>query len=441
VRELHLSLYSEHIEDISFLYDQRNALIADSDVPWVNLQRFEERIEAHIDALVVGGQTALELCRARAAEGDAGELHAAVCVFCRCKASTLLEEVWRTLDFADAAKVRAVTEALKLELPQDWNKVCEQALTRAGEHMVPILSLVCASRRILVGEDLLIRMTVQPELVRPQTLWALGRIAAAGPVVPALVGFCDHAEPGIKESALLALLRIGERRDLRAFYLLAQVEDWPQMALGLSGNQAAATVLRQRTESGRATPNTLLSLGLLGDVTTVRALCQQLLDETLAPSAALALHWITGAPLYGEEFVADEMPTAELFDTELTAWRESGELPRRSDGKPFGHVVQKLACDSARWGDWLEMNAQRFDSRLRYRRGQPYSRTAVFHCLLDESAPGILRRLAYEELVIRFRCPIPFEVDWRVVDQRAALREVARWVATENDVDAVGGWR
>ena len=436
-----MSLYSEHIEDISFLYDQRNALIADSDVPWVNLQKFEERIEAHIDALVVGGQAALELCRARAAEGDAGELHAAVCVFCRCKASALLEEVWRTLDFGDAAKVRAVTEALKLELPQEWNKICEQALIRAGEELVPILSIVCASRRIPVGEELLGRLTERPDLVRPQTLWALGRIATTGPAVPSLLRYCDHAEPDVKASALLALLRIGERRDLHAFYLVAQLEDWPQVALGLSGNQSAATVLRQRVESGRATPNTLLSLGLLGDVTTVRALRLQLLDETLAPSAALALHWITGAPLYGDEFVADEMSTSELFDAELTAWRESGELPRRSDGKPFGHMVQKLACDAAQWDGWLEINAPRFDSKLRYRRGQPYSLTAVFHCLLDESAPGILRRLAYEELVIRFGCPVPFETDWRVVNQRAALREMARWATMEKDVGAVGGWQ
>ena len=65
MRELHLSLYAEHLEDVSFLYDQRNALLADPEVPWARLHAFEQRIEAHIDALVIGAELALEMCRSQ----------------------------------------------------------------------------------------------------------------------------------------------------------------------------------------------------------------------------------------------------------------------------------------------------------------------------------------------------------------------------------------
>jgi uncharacterized protein (TIGR02270 family) len=440
VRELHLSLYAEHLEDLSFLYDQRNALLTDPEIPWARLHAFEERIEAHIDALVIGGEPALELCRGRLDEGDPGELHAAVCVFCRSQASGLLEEVWRKLDFSKPARVRAVTEALKLELPARWREASELALAKAGDKLVPILATVCASRRMPVAQNLLARLQAAPHLVSPQTVWALGRVSAPGAVVPALATYCAHSDDAVKAAALTALLRIGERRDLRAYHLLAQTEDWPQLALGLSAGRSAATVLRQCVESGRAKPDTLLSLGLLGDVTTVRTLCGQLTNEELSASAALALHWITGAPLYGQEFVADEMPETELFESELQAWRDAGELPKRSDGKAFGHAVQRLSSDPEHWQAWLESNAHRFDPEVRYRRGEPYSSTAVLRCLLDESSPGLLRRLACEELAIRFKCPVPFEADWRIVDQRAALRELAQWVVTNREGFEVGGW-
>jgi uncharacterized protein (TIGR02270 family) len=440
MRELHLSLYAEHLEDVSFLYDQRNALLTDPEVPWARLHAFEERIEAHIDALVIGAEPALEMCRSRLEEGDPGELYAAVCVFCRSKASVLLEEVWRKLDFSNPARVRAVTEALKLELPGQWQQAGEQALMQADDRLVPILAIVCGSRRLPVADGLLARLQARPHLVLPQTMWALGRVSTPGPAVPALVTYSSHPDDAVKQSALTGLLRIGERRDLRAYHLLAQTEVWPQLALGLSAGRSAATVLRQCAESGRASEATLLSLGLLGDVTTVRALCQQLTDEALSATAALALYWITGAPLYGQEFIAEDAIEAELFESELLAWRETGELPRRSDGKPFGHAVQRLSCDPEQWQRWLKINVQRFDPQVRYRKGEPYSLSAVLHCLLDECAPGVFRRLAYEELVIRFKCPVAFETDWRVSDQRAALSEMGRWARANSEGFEVGAW-
>jgi uncharacterized protein (TIGR02270 family) len=441
-RDFLMQMYLEHLEDAAFLYDQRHALMADADLPWVRLQDFEERLEAHIDALVIGGELALEVCRSRAAEGEAAELYAAVCVFCRNKGSHLLGEVWRVLDFADRAKVRAVTEALKFELPNEWRAPCEQALMRADDQLVPILAVVCASRSISVGDRLLARLAARPPLVQPLTIWALVRTGTAAEfAVPMLAQYCSHADVAVRASALTGLLRFDDRRTLRSFYLAAQTEDWPQLALGLGGDRSAATGLRQRAESGRATHDTLLALGLLGDLSTVRVLCQCLSNEELSGIASLALHWITGARLFGEEFIPEEADELELTESELIAFRDRAELPKRADGKPFGHAVQRLTTDAAQWNAWLEANARRFDPSVRYRKGKPYSVTAVLHCLVDESTPGRLRQLAYEELVIRFGCPVPFEADWRVADQKSVLREIGRWAMTDGERFEIGSWR
>lgn len=439
LRAFRIAMYREHLEDAAFLYDQRNALLGDGETSWLRLHDFEERLEANIDALVIGGDLALGECRTRAAEGEPGELHAAVCVYCRRADSSLLAELWRALDFTDRAKVRAVTEALKVELPAEWGEACIRAIARGNAQLVPLLSIVCGSRRIAADAALTDRLAAQPELIGPETIWALSRSPARASA-PFLESCCQHDDPVVRASALRALLCMGDRRLLRGAHLTAQTADWPRLALGLGGDRSAATVLRHQAEAGGATKDTLLALGLLGDLSAVRILYEYLPHEELGETAALALHTITGAALYDQEFVPEPIDPRELLETELAAWRERGEVPRRIDGRPFGHVLQRLTRDPARWEDWLRANMPRFDARLRYRRGQPCSPAVLLQCLLDESSPRPMRQLAYEELVIRYGCVVPFESDWRVADQRSALRAIADWVLAEQSRGEPGAW-
>jgi hypothetical protein len=74
VRAFRRGLYAEHLEEASFLYEQRRALLVNPELAWTQIGDFEGRIEAHIDAVVVGGDIALDVCRERVAEGDPGEL-------------------------------------------------------------------------------------------------------------------------------------------------------------------------------------------------------------------------------------------------------------------------------------------------------------------------------------------------------------------------------
>src|ERR1019366_3105391 len=78
-----IRLYEEYLEEASFLYAQRRTIFQNPEIQWTKIGQFEERLEAHIDGLVVGGTLALEVAAAHAAGGDGGELFAAVGVFCR----------------------------------------------------------------------------------------------------------------------------------------------------------------------------------------------------------------------------------------------------------------------------------------------------------------------------------------------------------------------
>ena len=106
-------LYSVHLEEASFLYEQRLSLLDDPEVTWKDVREFEDRFEAHIEALVVGGEPALEVCRDQSQEGDFGELHAAVRVFCRQNKGNLVADAWQDLDTEDLERTKAICDALK----------------------------------------------------------------------------------------------------------------------------------------------------------------------------------------------------------------------------------------------------------------------------------------------------------------------------------------
>src|SRR5260370_5715159 len=113
-----VELYEEYLEEASFLYEQRLTLLHNPEVTWKKIGEFEERLEAHIDGLVVGDKLALEVCTRHADEGDYGELYTATCVFCRQDQRDSVLAIFDQLDPADTKKTSAVAAALKYELPE-----------------------------------------------------------------------------------------------------------------------------------------------------------------------------------------------------------------------------------------------------------------------------------------------------------------------------------
>src|SRR6188768_4184569 len=146
-RQFRISLYEEHFEEASFLYEQARSLIRDAEIPWTALADFQERLEAHIDALIVGDALAMNVCRKRALEGDAGELFAAVCLVCRQAKASVLADLLSSVDLDDLSRVHAITEALKHELPAEWSDFCLRAIEHGDARLVPVLARAAAYRR------------------------------------------------------------------------------------------------------------------------------------------------------------------------------------------------------------------------------------------------------------------------------------------------------
>src|SRR5262249_4094259 len=161
--------------------------------------------------------------------------------------------------------------------------------------------------------------------------------------------------------------------------------------------------------AGQAEADCLIALGLLGDASAIATLLAYLTTH-VAESASMALQLITGAQLYEEVFVPDEIDEDELFEDEQERFKQ-GQLPTRPDGQRFGTTITRLSQNPEDWQKWWTDNKGRFDPRIRYRNGQPYSPACLLENLEAERSRHMIRQLAYEELVIRYGVDFPFETD------------------------------
>jgi len=87
------NLYLEHLEEASLLYEYRMSLSDYSEESDQDKEDTEERFEAHIDALVIGSDIAIDVCRQQISEGEYEALYPSICLFCRQHRMDLIQEV------------------------------------------------------------------------------------------------------------------------------------------------------------------------------------------------------------------------------------------------------------------------------------------------------------------------------------------------------------
>jgi uncharacterized protein (TIGR02270 family) len=437
-RRFYVELYEEHLEEASFLYAQRLTLLDDLEVSWITVGEWDERLEAHIDALVVGEDLALEVCAQHAAEGDFGELFAAVCVFCRQQRFDLLQKVLAALDLEDPEKLQAMADALKYECPAEWQPELLRVLPADDPRMRFLQATFCGYRRMREAREWSTITEGDPPAVIGRVAWACGRIGSGGEKT-LLRQAMAHEDGAVRSAAILALLRLGDHQ----FVLesLGTVSDrpipWPTVAVGES--RTLVNLLLSRVARSTPTPDELLALGILGDVAAVPVLLAHLPQEELAPAAALGLNVMTGAELYEKAFIPEVMDEDELFEDEKEQVKK-GQPVLRPDGKPYGENVVRLSQKAEDWQQWWSANKQRFKAGLRYRSGAPFSPGPLVENMAFEKTPRKIRQLAYEELVIRYGADIPFEADMPVTQQQAAIAKWKSWVTANEGRFKPGEW-
>ena len=432
-----IELYQEYLSEASFLYEQRLGLFNDPEITWLDIDDFEQRLEPHIDGLVVGEDLALEVCK-QAIDGDFGTLHAAVRVFCRQNRKDLVLEVLKALDPEDKEKITAFTDALKYEMPEEWQNEFIQMLTEGNEKIVTIVATIAGYRRWNTGRQFIQAIEKSSAESLSKIIWTLGRIREKEAQYLLLQNLLKHEDEAICSASALALLRMGEPTVVDN--CVRNIEsDWAIVPLALGGSRSVVSVLLQSPSAGDGSKDYLYALGLLGDIAAVEILIAKLANDKLASSAAMALNLISGAEMYEEVSIPEEITEDELFEEELEKFKQ-GQVPTRSDGKLFGITITQISQKHEDWQKWWKENKSHFDPDIRYRNGKPYSLPCLLENLEFPKSPHMVRKLAYEELVIRYGMELPFEVDMFVVQQRQALANIAQWIKANSKRFQAGKW-
>ncbi len=433
-------LYEEHLEEASFLYEQRHAFFHDPDISWIEIQDVENRFEAHIDALVIGGDAALEVCVARVVEGDPGELHAAIRTFCRQRRIDLLEQVLDELDIEDEDRVAAACDALKHEWPGAWTADIERLIREHPHGAKALLPTVIGYRRLPLDQLLVSLLSDCPEAHLHAPIWSLGRLRTPHPPsISALTPFQEHPDPILVAAAALAMMRMSQPLSAECAVQPSEACDFRTLLqIMLAGGARDTAFLLERLDDSDGASDIALALGVLGDLRAILPLIQRLEDDSVAGSVALALNLITGAGLYEEVFVPDEVDPDELLDHEIEKLDRGESL--YPPGQVPGTTIERLSQDAATWQQWWQDNLGRFRTGIRYRNGRPFTPDCLLDNLRDERSPYFVRQTAYEELVVRYKIDVHFETDMPVPGQLTAVYRMAEIISQGNSQWQAGQW-
>jgi len=432
-----IALYEEHLEEASFLYGLSRALLINPDISWKKIGEFEERLEAHIDGLVVGDKLAMEICGRRAVEGDFGELFTATCVFCRQGQRDRVLAIFDQLDPADAERAGAVADALKYELPDAWSQDFLSLLSSGDPKLAPILARAFGYRRLQCGPQLLTAMRRCSAAALTEVVWALGRIGYS-PAAESLLGYLKSEDEPVRSAAAVALARLGEPRVVDVCLDQARPSSWSILPLALAGGRSVLSRLTEIATRG-AGADCFTALGLIGDPASIPLLISSLERSDTAAHAAIALQCLTGAGLSETVFMPEQVEEDELFDSEREQLKQS-KKPVRGDGSPFGSTVKRRSQSPDNWNTWWRANATRFTTGMRYRHGSPITPERLIEMLTAESTPHLLRRSCMEELVTRYGKDFGIETDMPVERQIIALEKAADWARSSGAQFREGAW-
>ena len=413
-------LHREHVREIAFLYDQREAALARETTTVRELENTEERLRAHLGGLLVEPSEDFALLLDFAASPEPGECYAAVRALCQLDRRDELAKVLAAAAWAEPKIAQAIARALGCELRLQWTPLLNAWLAASHGPQTAALARVAGWRNLGLGAVLEQALDESCDDPGP-LLWALGRLRSK----TASSKFFHYVQNGTAQvrqtAALGALQALAQPQLVPKLEQAAASESWAAIPLAVAAGSSAAQVLGRRLEAGNADALVVTALGLCGCLSAVRPLLAALTEPTLAAAAATALHLLSGAELWEE---VDDIDESILHDEELAALRQ-GKL----NAKQLQMTVVRLSRDRAAWKAWWRGDGRALVPSVRYRLGQPFDPGSSLAALLSPQFAPWLRDIMAQEIEIRYRVNVRFVADMMVNEQRGCIREAERYLA------------
>lgn len=399
-------LYTDHLEEVGFLLAQREELLHDPEIKWPDIGEFEDRLIAHLEGLVLGGNDADDVSREFLTSDDCDNIRAASFALAHSKNADAIVSVVSAIDSADETLVQPFVSGML--------------------HAPSSLDLSASLLPMLKHDSPAVRMNV---------ISLLGYRRQGDP--NAIAACLDDSESAVVKAAAIAVRRFGNNEAkslLNAALVSANDEVGIEIALTLItlGDTAGfnwlqefcadahedyfdAPVFSALTGSRPLSPQnniaTIKAIGIYGRVGDVDLLIDILEgdDDALKPVAAESLALMTSSGLTEE---ATE--TEEMFDID-------GELVDSEDT-----TFLRVSTSATEWSKWWKENRAGFpenpDDRIRL--GKRHGSSLIVSEIADPDCPYQRRELAYQELAILNPGIVAFEPDWFIERQMASLSQL-----------------
>jgi uncharacterized protein (TIGR02270 family) len=291
-----IDVLEEHLEELDFLWEQRERFVFAPGWTVQDLANLEERAEAHLDGLRIGGEAAIEIARPFLAGDEKGAATAAAFTFLASDDPGRAREVLAAL----AGAPEPAADGIRIALRHSEVRLAEDGLYDLA--LGPDLRLRALAADVLTFH----RLRPPPEIEglldhEDGEVRALGFAAAgrAGKVLTArhLEGALKDEQPHVRAAGLEAAARCGLaelpsicRRAAGGYEPVPEALEF----LGVVGGPADVRHLETAMRDAAVAPVAILAAGDLGNPALVPALLTAMGDAGLSELAAVAFSRITG---------------------------------------------------------------------------------------------------------------------------------------------------
>ena len=366
-RPIRWDIHEEHLDEAAFLWGAWEAALeaAIYSLPEV-ASGAEERLMAHLDGLVLGGNAVAEKLLLPALQAaDLGPVRPATWALLQADEGDHFDAVLEALAGAEPPKAAAITRAMGLSR----HPTIVDRLSALWTHGAPPLRAVILD--VIARQNLAWASTKVPEALRakdPMLLAvALGLVRRLPDRDPAFAWDVDagleHADPRVRREALATAFILGSKRmgsAARDAIAAPEAGRLPFALLSLSPEEADRQVVRSCLEDPATVRHSLWALGFAGDVASIEVLLRFLPDQKLGRLAADAFSTITGLVIGGPFRAAGVSRGPELD--------EVGPDDPPPEVRPEDALPLPV---TAAVKDWWGKNRGRFQPRQRYLWGEP----------------------------------------------------------------------
>lgn len=327
-----LDVLEEHLEELDFLWEQREGILRAADWTLPELAAHEERAEAHLDGLRIGGDASAAIARPLLRGEERSAATAATLVLMSLRSPALASEV---LDAAAAAPPE-IRDGIRIGLRHaDVRGIVPQLaeMAASGEPGQRALAAdVLAFHRLPPPGGLAeLRFAEDPE-IRAVVYGAIGRFG--GPwSVDLLTGALRQGSTALRRAALEASARLG-LPNLGAVCARAATGEAPVPEAvafcGVVGGPEAEAALEAALGNPVTAEAALRGLGALGRAGRVPLLLEAMSDPALASAAGAAFLRIVGA---GDILADAPLPPAPHMSEDEADLRDETPPPDREKAR------------------------------------------------------------------------------------------------------------